>query len=118
VVQVCLVIPVLAGNTAAACDHLRTVAARSVEYERSRRRAGITKEVWHLGRVDGRDVLVCYLEAEDAARAVGVFSRSRDDFDRWFTRGLAAAAGLDLDRLPWVGLPELVSSYAAEGPGP
>lgn len=115
--QVCLVIPVVAGSASAACDHLRE-AARAAEYGRSRRRVGITKEVWHLGRVDGRDVLVCHIEADDAGRAVGVFFRSRDRFDRWFTRGLAAAAGLELDRLPWVEFPELVSGYTAEGPGP
>jgi anti-sigma factor RsiW len=58
-----------------------------------------------------------HIEGEDAAHAVGVVSRSRDRVDRWFTRELAAAAGLDLDRLPWVGFPELVSSYGVEGTG-
>jgi hypothetical protein len=116
--QVCLVIPVVVGSTDAACDHIRTVAARAREYDRSRRRVGITKEVWHLACVDGRDVLVCYIEAGDAGRAFGVFTRSRDRFDQWFTRGLATAIGLDLDRLPRVALPELLSTYTTSRPGP
>jgi hypothetical protein len=43
---------------------------------------------------------------------LGLFSRSRDDFDMWFKRRLADATGVDLNNPPEMTLPELLSSYS------
>ena len=112
--QICLVVPVLPGRTADARDFMRELEAdRKPDYQRSERRIGIVKEAWYLARTPAGDQLVAYMESPDFAKALSLFSQSRDEFDLWFKRRLADATGLDLNTPPSAPLPELLSSYAA-----
>ena len=54
-----------------------------------------------------------YVEAEDFAGALSLFSGSQDEFDLWFKRRLADSTGLDLNTPPSGPMPELLSSYTA-----
>jgi hypothetical protein len=114
--QVCLVIPVLPGRANVAREFMRELeASRKDQYARSEERIGITKEVWFLAGVGGDDAMVAYMETDDFANALGLFSKSQDEFDVWFKRLLAEATGVDLNNPPEMALPELLSSYSAEG---
>jgi hypothetical protein len=113
--QICLVIPVQPGQTNDARAFMRELeASRKDEYARSEDRIGITKEVWFLAGVAGGDAMVAYMETNDFANALRLFSQSQDEFDMWFKRRLADATGVDLNDPPDMTLPELLSSYSAE----
>ncbi len=113
--QICLALPILPGQTAAARDFMRELEGeRKADYARSEQAIGITKEVWYLAPLPGGDHLVAYIESEDFDRALGQFVASRDEFDLWFKRRLAEATGLDLNAPPpGMQLPELLSRYEA-----
>ena len=114
--QVCLIVPVKVGRSSDAREFMRELeASRKDEYARSEKRIGITKEVWFLAGVGGGDAMVAYMETNDFAHALGLFSQSQDEFDVWFKRRLAEATGVDLNNPPEMTLPELLSSYSAEG---
>jgi hypothetical protein len=114
--QICLVVPVLPGRTADARDFMRELeAGRNADYQRSEQRIGIVKEVWYLARTPGGDQLVGYMESPDFPAALSMFAQSRDEFDLWFKHRLADATGLDLNTPPQAPLPELLSSYQADG---
>ena len=116
--QICLVVPILPGRTADAKDFMRELeAGRNADYQRSEQRIGITKEAWYLARTPAGDQLVGYMESPDFPKALGMFSASGDEFDQWFKHRLADATGLDLNTLPTAPLPELLSSYPANGRG-
>ena len=70
-------------------------------------RIGITKEAWFLAQGTSGELLVAYIETENFANALGLFSSSQDDFDLWFKRRLADSTGLDLNTPPEMSLPEL-----------
>jgi hypothetical protein len=110
--QICLVIPIKSGKTAAARAFMRELEMdRKPDYDRSERRIGIDKEVWYVAHGAGGDEFVAYIEAASFPDALGAFSRSRDEFDMWFKQQLDDATGLDLNDPPEMTLPELVSSY-------
>ena len=44
-----------------------------------------------------------------------MFSQSQVAFDQWFKQRIADATGLDLNTPPDCPLPELLSSYTADG---
>jgi len=114
--QICLVVPVLPGRTADAKDFMRELeAGRNADYQRSEQRIGIVKEAWYLARTPAGDQLVAYMESPDFPTALAAFSQSQDRFDQWFKWRLDDATGLDLNTPPTAPLPELLSSYAANG---
>lgn len=111
--QICLVMPVLAGHTDAARDLMhRLDRDRQADYERSEQRSGITKEVWFLASGPQTVSLIAHIEAIDFAQTLDVFSASRDEFDIWFEQRLQAVTGIDLNEVPEMTLPELLSSYS------
>ncbi len=113
--HICLAIPVLAGKSDDARDFMRELEeSRKSEYGVSEQRIGITKEVWFLAQAPGGDLLVAYMETDDFANALQLFSASHDEFDLWFKRRLADSTGVDLNTPPEMSLPELLSSYSAE----
>jgi hypothetical protein len=113
--HICLVIPVQPGCAEEAREFMHELeASRKGEYARSEQRIGITKEVWFLAAADGGEAMVAYMETEDFANALQLFSQSQDVFDVWFKRRLADATGVDLNHPPEMALPELLSSYSAE----
>jgi hypothetical protein len=109
---VCLVMPILPGKTGDARAFLREVEGRKIEFDRSERRIGITKELWYLATVPTGDQLVAYMEANDFGQAVSQFSASQDPFDLWFKKRMADVTGVDLNNLPpGFTPPELLSHY-------
>jgi hypothetical protein len=113
--QVCLVIPVLQGQSDDARAFMREIEeSRRAEYERSAQRLEIPKEVWYLADLGGSDGFIAYIEARNFAEALTDFSQSQDDFDLWFKRRLADSTGVDLNNPPEMALPELLFSYDAQ----
>jgi hypothetical protein len=113
--HVCLVLPVRDGHADDAREFMRELeASRKSDYARSEERIGITKEVWFLAAAPGGDLLVAYMETRDFANALGLFSRSQDDFDLWFKQRMADCTGIDLNSPPETTLPELLSHYSAQ----
>jgi hypothetical protein len=112
--QICLVLPILPGKTAAARDFMHELeGARKAEYDESERRIGIGKEVWYLATLPSGDHFVAYMESPDFSAALNMFAQSHDAFDLWFKQCLAEATGVDLNNPPPMHLPELLSNYAA-----
>ena len=91
--------PILAGKTDAwkkAVEEMR--GARKGDYEESRRRLGVTREVVSLQSTPQGDFVVVFLEAADPSSVIGKYLSSDQPFDRWFAEtilkgvhGLAAA---------------------------
>jgi hypothetical protein len=114
--QICLVISFLQGKSDDARDFMRELEeSRKADYGLSEQRIGITKEVWYLAHLNGSDALVAYMESQNFGEALTRFSQSQDEFDLWFKRRLADSTGVDLNNPPEMTLPELLSSYEAEG---
>ena len=114
--QICLVVPILPGRTVDARDFMRELeTGRNADYQRSEQRIGIVKEAWYLAPTPAGDQLVAYLESPNAPKALSAFCQSQDQFDQWFKQRLADATGLDLNTPPTAPLPELLSSYPANG---
>jgi hypothetical protein len=112
--RVCLVLPILPGKTEEAREFQRELdGPRKSEYAASERSIGIDKEVWFIASTPSGDQLVAYLESADVNKALGMFVRSRDDFDMWFKERLANATGVDLNDPAPMSLPEVVSTYEA-----
>jgi hypothetical protein len=113
--EICLVVPITPGRKEEACAFLRELEnERRDDYESSERRIGITKEVWYVAHTASGDQLVAYMESPDFARALSLFSHSRDSFDLWFKQRLALTTGLDLNNPPGNGMPEKLSSYSLQ----
>jgi hypothetical protein len=69
---------------------------RREEYDASRRRAGITREmVWHQETPDGT-VAVVFLEADDIPASMQALATSDDPFDRWFRELVKDVHGIDM----------------------
>jgi hypothetical protein len=99
--QVCLVVPVQAGKSDDARAFKRELEEqRKGNYAQSERRIGIEKEVWFLAGTGSGDLLVSYMESEDFANALRLFSASQDEFDLWFKRRFADSTGVDLNNPP------------------
>lgn len=58
--------------------------ARKDEHARSRRRAGITREVAALVKTPQGNFTSVFLEAEDISAAMKSMMRSTDPYDKWF----------------------------------
>ena len=113
--QICLAVPILPGKVDVARAFMTELEhQRKADYDRSERRIGITKEVWYLAVLPSGEHFVAYMESENFAQALQMFSQSQDAFDLWFKERLAGATGLDLNNPPPdMSLPELLSSYQA-----
>ena len=84
---------------------------RREEYDASRHRAGISREmVWHQATPDGT-VAVVYLEADDIPAAMQAMATSDDPFDQRFRELLKEFHGIDLTEAGPA--PELVHEVAA-----
>jgi hypothetical protein len=112
--HVCLTIPVLPSQGEAARAFMGELEGtyRSA-YADSEQRIGIEKELWFISDLGQQELLVAYVESGDFARALELFSASRDSFDLWFKEQLAGVTGLDLNDPPEMQLPELLSHYEA-----
>ena len=112
--QTCFALPLMedkAEDARAFFEELET--RRKDEYAGSERRVNITEESWHLQHTPQGDLLLAYIESPDFDNALGMFSQSQDEFDRWFKRRIAELTGVDLNDPPPGPLSEQLSSYEA-----
>ena len=114
--NICLAIPIVNGQTAAARTFLKQLdTTRRAEFDESERRIGITKELWYLATLPAGDHLIGYMEGPDFSQALASFVGSREPFDLWFKEEMRAVTGLDLNNPPADMAPaELLSHYEAE----
>ena len=112
--RVCFALPVLEGKTEDARAFFEELETqRKGAYAASEQRINITKESWYIQQTPQGDLLLAYMESPDFAGALGNFSQSQDEFDRWFKRRVAEVTGVDLNDPPPGPLSELLSSYEA-----
>lgn len=110
--SVCLPFRILPGQTAAAHAFMKELEdARFEEYERSQARISVISEHWFIGSVGSDDHFIGFITYEDFARAVEIFSASRDPFDVWFKEQLQTCTGIDFNNPPELDLPVLVSAF-------
>ena len=95
-------VPILPGKTEAwkqAVSEIR--GPRKNEYEESRRRMGVTREVVSLQPSPDADYVVVYLEGDDPAGVVSRYLHSDEPFDRWFAETvLIGTHGMDASQEP------------------
>jgi hypothetical protein len=112
--QVCFALPVLTGKTQDARAFFEELETRrKSDYAASERRINITKEAWYMQQTPQGDLLLACIESPDFADALSKFSRSQDEFDRWFKERVAEVTGVDLNDPPPGPLSEQLSSYEA-----
>lgn len=93
-------VPILPGKT----DAWKKAASemtgpRKREFEESRRRMGLTREVVSLQQTPNGDYVVVCLEGADPDSVPGKYLKSDKPFDRWFAETiLVGAHGLDPSR--------------------
>lgn len=93
--------PILPGKTEAWKQFVRTLGReRLSEYDDSRKRAGIKKEVAWLQQTPHGDHIVVYIEAKDLAKVFDKFAKSQEPFDAWFRKMVLDIHGLDLTAPP------------------
>ena len=79
-------VPVLTGKTDAWKQAVAEMKGpRKAEYEESRRRMGVTKEIVSLQSTPQGDFVVVFLETGDASNIVAKYLASDAPFDRWFS---------------------------------
>lgn len=110
--RVCLTLPLLPTATAQAREFFDVLERDYfAAYEASQARIGVRAEDWFIAKVGGKDLLIAFITYDDFARAVEIFSASRDEFDVWFKERLNACTGIDFENPPELTLPELVSHF-------
>jgi len=78
--------PILAGKTDAWKKAVAEIKGpRKAEYEESRRRLGVTREVASLQSTPQGDFVVVFVEAADPTGIIGKYLSSDAPFDKWFT---------------------------------
>ena len=83
------------------------------EYEASRKRLGMTREVAFLQPTPQGDMAVIYAEAQDVQRVFEGFGMSQEPFDVWFREQVKEIHGVDLSQ-PLPGpLPEAFVDWRA-----
>lgn len=111
-----MTLPLLLGKTESWKRWVQEMAGtRLSEFQASRKRLGITKEVSFLQQTPQGDLAILYIEAEDMARAFQGFATSQDPFDVLFRQKTQEFFGLDLAQPPSGPLPETVFDWKAGG---
>ncbi len=95
-VFVAFAVPILPGKMDAWKDFVRTLAKDRInEYEKSRNRAGIKKEVAWIQNTPQGDMAIVYIEAKDIPKAIEHFGKSQESFDVWFRDMVREIHGVD-----------------------
>jgi hypothetical protein len=106
--------PILPGKTEQwkhFCQEM--VGPRRSEYESSRQRLGVSREVAYLQHTPQGDLVVVYIEAQDIPRVFEGFGRSQEPFDVWFREQVKDIHGVDFSQ-PLPGpLPEAIIDWGA-----
>jgi hypothetical protein len=105
--------PILPGKSERYRKFAHEVERRRSEYEASRKRLGITKEMAWIQATPQGDVAVVYFEAADPERAMQGLATSQDAFDVWFRAYTLDVHGLDLTQPPPGPYSELTHAYVA-----
>ena len=100
-----------------ATDDLEKFAARitgpdAALFDRSQRRAGISKEYWFLHDTPAGKLVVFYVEADDVAKALGTFVASQEPDDLMLKDQVGKLTGIDMARVPTASFPRLLMEYA------
>ncbi len=93
------VFPILPGKTEQwkhFCQEM--VGPRRSEYEASRKRLGISREVAYLQQTPQGNLVVVYSEAQDIPRVFEEFGRSQEPFDVWFREQVKDIHGVDFSQ--------------------
>lgn len=95
-------VPILPGKTDAWKQGVAEIkGARKSEYEESRKRFGVSREVASLQSTPQGDVVVVFLEADDPDTVVARYLSSDRPFDRWFAETfLKGVHGMDPSQPP------------------
>jgi hypothetical protein len=114
-----LVFPVLPGKESLVREVGGQLKERSDEYERSRRRGGVTLERAYLQQnPDGSALVVAYLETERGfGEAMAALLSSDIDLDRYFLDTNKEATGIDFRAGPTGPEPELIGQWSASSGG-
>jgi hypothetical protein len=89
--------------------------SRYEQYAQSRRRLGVfTETVWLAPKPSGGGVAIVYLEAKDPKWALRELAASEAPFDSWYGREMRSLFGLDVARLEWVGIGELLFTWCED----
>lgn len=106
--------PILPGKTEQWKHFVQEMAGpRRSEYEASRKRVGLTREVTSLQHTPQGDMLILYNEAQDIQRAFEVMAMSQEPFDVWFREQVKEIHGADFSQ-PMPGpLPETFLDWRA-----
>jgi len=86
---------------------------RRSEYEASRKRLGITREVAYRQHTPQGDLSVVYFEAQSIPEVFGGFATSQEPFDVWFREQVLEIHGLDFTQPPAGPLPEAIVDWRA-----
>ena len=89
--------PILPGQTEA-IQRMRDEALgpRRSDYEESRRRLGITREMAWVQHTPMGDMVIIYWEAENPQRILEQMAQSQDQFDEWFRQFIQSTHGVDI----------------------
>lgn len=95
-------VPILPGKTEAWKQAAAEMTGpRRAEYEESRRRLGLTREVVSLQQTPEGDYVVVCLEGDDPEGVVSKYLNSDAPFDRWFAETiLIGIHGMDASQEP------------------
>ena len=94
--------PILPGKTESWKQAVQEMQGpRKNEYEESRRRMGITREVVSLQQTPQGDSVVVFLEGDDPGSVVSRYLNSSDPFDKWFADTvLVGVHGMNASAVP------------------
>src|SRR5215470_2988495 len=93
------------------CQQL--VGSRRSEYEASRQRLGMTREVAYLQHTPQGDLAVVYIEAENIPAVFQGLGTSQEPFDVWFRAQVLEVHGVDFSQPPAGPLPEAIVDWRA-----
>jgi hypothetical protein len=89
--------PILPGQTEAIRRiQDEALGPRRSEYEESRRRMGITKEMAWVQHTPMGDSAVIYWESENPQRILEQMAQSQEQFDEWFRQFIQNTHGVDI----------------------
>ncbi len=95
--MVSFTVPILPGKLDSWREFIRTLARdRLDEYEKSRRRAGISREITWLQRTPQGEIAIVHIETKNVGKTLAEFAQSEEPFDVWFRQQFLDIHGLDL----------------------
>ena len=110
-----MTLPLLPGKTESWKRWVQEMAStRLSEFQASRKRLGITREVSCLQQTPQGDMAILYIETEDIAHAFQGLATSQDPFDVLFRQRTQEFFGFDLTQPPLGPLPETVFDWRVD----